>query len=62
MVLVGRSADLGDIGGLAVIEASEVIDMDEDPARRRASQEGLLARSLRRSGSRRQGVGNGLGR
>jgi phosphate acyltransferase len=29
--LVGRSADLGDTGGLEVIEASEVIAMDADP-------------------------------
>jgi phosphate acyltransferase len=32
VVLVGRSADLGDTGGLDVIEASEVIDMHEDAA------------------------------
>ncbi|MHB8437866.1 MAG: phosphate acyltransferase PlsX [Acidimicrobiales bacterium] len=32
VVLVGRSAELGDTGGLEVIEASEVIGMDEDPA------------------------------
>lgn len=31
VVLVGRSADLGDTGGLEVIEASEVIAMDDDP-------------------------------
>ena len=31
VVLVGRSADLGDAGGLEVIEASEVIAMDADP-------------------------------
>lgn len=31
IVLVGRSADLGDTGGLEVIEASEVIAMDADP-------------------------------
>lgn len=31
VVLVGRSADLGDTGGLEVIEASEVIAMDADP-------------------------------
>ncbi len=30
IVLVGRSADLGDVGGLEVIEASEVIAMDAD--------------------------------
>jgi phosphate acyltransferase len=30
IVLVGRSADLGDTGGLEVIEASEVIAMDAD--------------------------------
>jgi glycerol-3-phosphate acyltransferase PlsX len=30
-VLVGRAADLGDTGGLEVIEASEVIAMDADP-------------------------------
>lgn len=30
IVLVGRSADLGDTGGLDVIEASEVIEMDAD--------------------------------
>lgn len=30
VVLVGRSADLGDTGGLEVIEASEVIAMDAD--------------------------------
>ncbi|MHB8682664.1 MAG: phosphate acyltransferase PlsX [Acidimicrobiales bacterium] len=32
VVLVGRAAELGDTGGLEVIEASEVIAMDEDPA------------------------------
>lgn len=32
VVLVGRSAEIGDSGGLEVIEASEVISMDEDPA------------------------------
>ncbi|MHB1485975.1 MAG: phosphate acyltransferase PlsX [Acidimicrobiales bacterium] len=32
VVLVGRSEDLGDVGGLEVIEASEVIEMDEDAA------------------------------
>jgi glycerol-3-phosphate acyltransferase PlsX len=32
VVLVGRSADIGDARGLEVIEASEVIGMDEDPA------------------------------
>lgn len=32
VVLVGRSAELGDVGDLPVIEASEVIEMDEDPA------------------------------
>ena len=32
VVLVGRRADLGDVGDLEVIEASEVIEMDEDPA------------------------------
>ena len=31
VVLVGRSDDLGDTGGLEVIEASEVIAMDADP-------------------------------
>ena len=31
VVLVGRAADLGDTGGLEVIEASEVIAMDADP-------------------------------
>ena len=31
VVLVGRSADLGDTGDLEVIEASEVIAMDDDP-------------------------------
>jgi glycerol-3-phosphate acyltransferase PlsX len=31
VVLVGRSADLGDVGGLEVIEASEVIAMDAEP-------------------------------
>ena len=31
VVLVGRSADLGDTGGLEVIEASEVIAMDAEP-------------------------------
>ena len=31
VVVVGRSADLGDTGGLEVIEASEVIAMDADP-------------------------------
>lgn len=31
VVLVGRVADLGDTGGLEVIEASEVIAMDADP-------------------------------
>ena len=32
VVLVGRSADLGDTGGIEVIEASEVIGMEDDPA------------------------------
>ncbi len=32
VVLVGRAGELGDTGGLGVIEASEVIAMDEDPA------------------------------
>jgi glycerol-3-phosphate acyltransferase PlsX len=32
VVLVGRSADMGDVGGLPVIEASEVIEMHDDPA------------------------------
>lgn len=31
VVLVGRSADMGDTGGLEVIEASEVIAMDAEP-------------------------------
>jgi len=31
IVLVGRSAELGDVGGLPVIEASEVIEMDDEP-------------------------------
>jgi glycerol-3-phosphate acyltransferase PlsX len=31
VVLVGRSADLGDTGGLEIIEASEVIGMSDDP-------------------------------
>ena len=31
VVLVGRPAELGDVGGLPVIEASEVIAMDADP-------------------------------
>ncbi|CAB4563910.1 unannotated protein [freshwater metagenome] len=31
VVLVGRAADLGDTGGLEVIEASEAIAMDADP-------------------------------
>ena len=31
VLLVGRRADLGDIGDLEVLEASEVIGMDEDP-------------------------------
>src|ERR1700704_3699258 len=31
VVLVGRAADLGDTHGLAVIDASEVIAMDDDP-------------------------------
>lgn len=31
VVLVGRSNELGDVGGLEVIEASEVIAMDADP-------------------------------
>jgi phosphate acyltransferase len=38
VVLVGRSADLGDLAeltaaGISVIEASEVIEMDDDPAK-----------------------------
>jgi phosphate acyltransferase len=33
IVLVGRSADLGDTFGLPVIEASQVIAMDDDPAK-----------------------------
>ena len=32
VVLVGRSADLGDVDDFAIIEASEVIAMDDDPA------------------------------
>ena len=32
VVLVGRPEEIGDAGGLEVIEASEVIAMDEDPA------------------------------
>ena len=32
VTLVGRRADIGDSGGLEVVEASEVIAMDEDPA------------------------------
>jgi phosphate acyltransferase len=32
VVLVGRSADLGDVGRLPVVEASEVIEMHDDPA------------------------------
>jgi phosphate acyltransferase len=32
VVLVGRGAELGDTGGLVVVEASEVVAMDEDPA------------------------------
>jgi glycerol-3-phosphate acyltransferase PlsX len=31
VVLVGRAAELGDTGGIEVIEASEVIAMDDDP-------------------------------
>lgn len=31
VVLVGREAELGDTGGIPVIEASEVIAMDDDP-------------------------------
>lgn len=33
VVLVGRTADLGDIGSLPIIEASQVIAMDDDPAK-----------------------------
>jgi glycerol-3-phosphate acyltransferase PlsX len=33
VVLVGRPGELGDVGGLEVIEASEVIAMDADPAK-----------------------------
>jgi glycerol-3-phosphate acyltransferase PlsX len=33
VVLVGRAAELGDTGGLEVIEASEVIAMDADPGK-----------------------------
>jgi glycerol-3-phosphate acyltransferase PlsX len=33
VVLVGRAAELGDVGGLEVIDASEVIAMDADPAK-----------------------------
>ena len=32
VVLVGRSDEIGDTGGLEVIEASEVIAMDADPS------------------------------
>jgi phosphate acyltransferase len=32
VVLVGRAAELGDVGGLPVIDAAEVIGMGEDPA------------------------------
>ena len=31
VVLVGRSAELGDVGKMEIIEASEVIEMDDDP-------------------------------
>ena len=33
IVLVGRSADVGDLRGLSIIEASQVIAMDDDPAK-----------------------------
>ena len=33
VVLVGRSADVGDLRGLPIIEASQVIAMDDDPAK-----------------------------
>ena len=33
VVLVGRSADVGDTHGLALVEASQVIAMDDDPAK-----------------------------
>ena len=33
IVLVGRSADVGDLRGLPIIEASQVIAMDDDPAK-----------------------------
>ena len=61
VVLVGP-ADLEGRGDLALIEASEVIAMDEDAGAGRAPQEGLHARARRRGGARRQGVGDGLGR
>lgn len=32
VVLVGRAADLSDVGGLPVVHASEVIEMGDDPA------------------------------
>ena len=32
VVLVGRAAEMGDVGGLPVMEASEVIEMQDDPA------------------------------
>jgi len=32
VLLVGRSGELGDVGDLPVLHASEVIEMDEDPA------------------------------
>ncbi len=33
IVLVGRSADVGDLRGLSIIEASQVIAMNDDPAK-----------------------------
>ena len=38
VVLVGRPEELGDTGGLEVIPASEVIGMDDDPARSSAAR------------------------
>ena len=51
--LVGRTADLGDLGDLAVLEASEVIEMHDDPAqgvRRKKDASVVRAAELVRDG------------
>ena len=53
MVLVGRPEEIGDAGGLEIVEATEVIAMDEDPAqgvRRKKDSSLVRAAELVRDG------------